>query len=51
MSCWTSDRVLCSGRTIQRRVCVAYTWHASWMVEISDMPLRKRSRSPRSSSG
>ena len=51
LSCSSTESVLCSGRTIQRRVCCAYSLAASTTAEISDMPLKKTSRSPRSAEG
>ena len=51
LSCSSIDKALCSGRIIHRCVCCAYSSAASTTADISDMPLRKISKSPLSFAG
>ena len=51
LSCSAIDKVLCKRRMIQRFVCDAYALSASDTDNISAIPLRKMSTSPRSLDG
>lgn len=46
LSCSSTDKALCRGRIIQRLVLEAYILAASVIAMISDIPLKKISKSP-----